>query len=529
MVSEDCSMMPNPSPQQTTEKKVALWVRVSHEDQVKGESPEHHEYRGRMYAEAKGWTVVKVFRLDAVSGKTVMDRPETKEMMRDIAAGRFSGLIFSKLARLARNARELLDFADYFREHGADLISLGESIDTSTPHGRFFYTNLAALAQLEREELSSRVAASVPVRARLGKSLGGAAPFGFAWVNGKLALDEKEAPVRRLMYELFMEVRRVKTVANILNERGYRTRSGARFTHTSVYRLLLDPTAKGERRANYAKSLGDGKAWVLKPESDWVIVPVPPIVPRELWEEVSRILVERHRTGKKPGPRPVHLFTGLVFCECGGKMAVPSNSPKWICPKCHRKIPVVDLERVFESQLQDFVLSPERIEAHLLEADQALSDKQALLESLTAEKASVTAEMDKVYRLYLEERISPEGFGDRYRPLEERAKALSFEIPRLEGEIDFLTIQKLSQGVVVQEAHDLYSRWGELSSADRRAVVETVVRNIRVGAEEVALELAYLPSSPKMLAESERILKDWPPRSKKSGPESAGGRGRAPR
>ncbi|MCH7662172.1 MAG: recombinase family protein [Euryarchaeota archaeon] len=47
-----------------------------------------------------------------------------------------SGLIFSKLARLARNTRELLQFADYFRDHGADLISIQEAIDTSTPAGR---------------------------------------------------------------------------------------------------------------------------------------------------------------------------------------------------------------------------------------------------------------------------------------------------------------------------------------------------------------------------------------------------------
>ncbi len=65
--------------------------------------------------------------------------------MADIHEGRIKALIFSKLARLSRNTRELLEIAELFQERGADLVSLQESIDTSTPGGRLIYGAILTL------------------------------------------------------------------------------------------------------------------------------------------------------------------------------------------------------------------------------------------------------------------------------------------------------------------------------------------------------------------------------------------------
>ncbi|OFZ79391.1 MAG: hypothetical protein A2583_02855 [Bdellovibrionales bacterium RIFOXYD1_FULL_53_11] len=255
-----------------------------------------------------------------------MEHPEARRMLADLRRGHITGLIFSKLARLARNTRELLEFAEIFRAQNADMISLQETIDTSTPSGRLFFTMIAAMAQWEREEIADRVSASVVVRAKLGKRLGGPAPFGFEWKEKKLIQNPQESPIRKRVYELFLAHRRKGVVARMLSEAGYRTRAGAKWSDITVGRVLRCPSAKGVYYQNRTRQTGDWK-WETKPESEWGEIKLDPIVSEELWNQCNQILEEQTKAHKRPGRKPVQLFAGLAFCACGHKMYVRSNSP----------------------------------------------------------------------------------------------------------------------------------------------------------------------------------------------------------
>ncbi len=479
-------------------KRVGIWIRVSTEDQVKGESPETHERRARLYAEAKGWNVVEVYRLDAVSGKTVKETPEAKRMLQDIREGHITGLIFSKLARLARNTKELLEFAELFRESEADLISLAESIDTSTPAGRLFYTMIAAMAQWEREEIAERVAAAVPIRARDGKPTGGQAVYGYQWKDKEFLIDPKEAPVRKLMYELFREHKRKKIVARTLNEMGHRTRNGSKFTDTTIDRLLRDPTAKGTRRANYTRNdtANSAGAWVLKPEDEWVLIPVEPIVSEELWNECNHYLDGQRAKLKRPTKPAVYLFSGLAYCDCGQKMYVPSNSPKYTCSKCRNKIPLEDLEAVFHEQIKHFLFSDSEIAIELERTNGTIKEKAELLTVLEREQVKIGQEIDKLYDLYQSGMIDKAGFGAKYKPLAERRDQLTDQIPAAQAEIDVLKISHLSQETAIAESRNLHSRWPTLPQDEKRRIVETITEKITIGDGEVEINLYYAPPAP---------------------------------
>lgn len=75
----------NAIPKADERKLVGIWIRVSTEDQARGESPEHHEKRARAYAEARGWEVGEVYHLEGVSGKSVMSHPEAQRMFKLIS------------------------------------------------------------------------------------------------------------------------------------------------------------------------------------------------------------------------------------------------------------------------------------------------------------------------------------------------------------------------------------------------------------------------------------------------------------
>jgi len=486
-------------------KRVGIWIRVSTEDQAQGDSPEHHEQRAREYAKFNEWTVVEVYDLAGVSGKTVMENAEAKRMMADVKRGHITGLIFSKLARLARNTKELLEFADFFKQHNADMVSLQEKIDTSSPAGRLFYTMIAAMAQWEREEIADRVKASVSIRAKLGKPLNGKSPYGYHWKDKKLLPHPGEGPVRRLMYELFVEHSRKKTVARILNERGFRTRDGSKWSDTSVGRLIQDTTAKGIHRANYTRRVADNKPWALKPEHEWILMPVEPLITEELWQKCNDALEARTTKQARPAKHAAHLFAGLTFCACGKKMYVPSNSPKYVCTGCRNKIPIVDLEAVFRDELKNYLLSPDKISAYLKAANGTITEKTQLLETLRSEQQKVKQQADQTYQLYLKEGLTVEQFKEIYQPLDARKKQIEADIPRVEAEVDMLTVKSLSSEQIMAEARDLHSRWPKMNQDERRKIVEILVKTIIIGNCEITLNLCYLPSFEEM-ANGQRIL-----------------------
>lgn len=81
-------------------------------------------------------------------------------------------LVVWKLDRLGRSTRQLIDYVNGLQERGVEFVSLQDSIDTTTPNGRFFFTVMAAFAQLEHDLIVERTNAGLSAARARGRNGG---------------------------------------------------------------------------------------------------------------------------------------------------------------------------------------------------------------------------------------------------------------------------------------------------------------------------------------------------------------------
>ena len=91
--------------------------------------------------------------IDRMSGKNT-NRPELQKMMEYVRRG--DTVIVESISRFARNTRDLLELVEKLSAKGVEFVSKKESIDTTTPTGKFMLTVFGAVAELEREYILQR-------------------------------------------------------------------------------------------------------------------------------------------------------------------------------------------------------------------------------------------------------------------------------------------------------------------------------------------------------------------------------------
>jgi DNA invertase Pin-like site-specific DNA recombinase len=147
--------------------KAAIYARVSTVDQT----CENQLLELRRYVEARGWTVMREYVDEGVSG-AMERRPALDALVKDVKRRRVDVVVCWRLDRLGRNLRHVVTLLDDLQGLGIAFVSLGEGIDCTTPVGKLQLHILAALAEFERERIRQRVVAGLARVKSKGQRLG---------------------------------------------------------------------------------------------------------------------------------------------------------------------------------------------------------------------------------------------------------------------------------------------------------------------------------------------------------------------
>ena len=322
-------------------KRCYIYTRVSTKEQVDGYSLDAQKERLLREAKHREMQVVEpIFSDEGASGKNTTGRPQFQEMMRRIQNGNEDHVDYIyvfKLSRFGRNTADVLYNLQLMQDYGVNLLSVEEGIDSAGSVGKLIISVVAAVAEIERENIREQTMAGRQQKAREGKWNGGQAPYGYR-INsetGILEIDEEEAEVVRLIYDRFLHYESgANGVARWLNNNGYtkkvvKNREKPQF-NAHFIKLVLDnetyagkivygrrKTEKiaGTRNEYHIVKQDEGTYGVWDGQHEAIIDP-------ETWQLAHQKRIETSvRKEKTHNLAHEHVLSGIVKCPiCGASM-----------------------------------------------------------------------------------------------------------------------------------------------------------------------------------------------------------------
>ena len=326
---------------QTTQQLItALYPRLSHEDELQGESNSISNQKRILetYAKQNGFSNLRWYTDDGYSGAN-FQRPGFQAMLADIEAGKVGTVIVKDMSRLGRNYLQVGMYTEMiFPQKGVRFIAINDGVDSAQGENDF-----APLRNIFNEWLvrdtSKKIKAVKRSKGMSGKPITSKPVYGYLMAEDEnFIIDEEAAPVVRQIYSLCLAGNGPTKIARMLTEQQIptpgtleyrRTGSTRRYhpgyeckwaTNTVVHLLenreytgcLVNfKTEKPSYKLKHSIENPPEKQAVFENHHE-------PIIDRETWERVQELRKQRKRPNRYD---EVGLFSGILFCaDCGSVM-----------------------------------------------------------------------------------------------------------------------------------------------------------------------------------------------------------------
>ena len=323
---------------QTTQNLItALYPRLSHEDELQGESNSISNQKRILesYAKQNGFTNLQWYTDDGYSGAN-FQRPGFQAMLADIEAGKVGTVIVKDMSRLGRNYLQVGMYTDMiFPQRGVRFIAINDGVDSAQGDNDF-----APLRNIFNEwmvrDTSKKIKAVFRSKGMSGKPITSQPVYGYLkGEDGRFIVDEEAAPVVKQIFSLCLAGNGPTKIARILTEQQIptpgtleyrRTGSTRRYYPDYPYKWATNTIVHILERKEYLghtvnfkteKVSYKVKSSVENPEEKQVIFENThePIIDLATWERVQELRKQRKRPNRYD---EVGLFSGLLFCaDCG--------------------------------------------------------------------------------------------------------------------------------------------------------------------------------------------------------------------
>ena len=338
------------SNRQSNTKIVALYERLSRDDELNGESNSIVNQKKMLedYAVRNNFSNLRHFSDDGVSG-TRFDRPAFMEMIAEVEAGNVSAIIVKDGSRLGRDYLRVGLYRELFREKGVRFISVNDNYDSDKGEDDFTPFR-EIISEWYARDTSRKIKSVIQTKGKEGKHLTTVPIYGYVRDSADKnhwLIDPEAAEIVRRIFRLTIEGKGAYQIARMLTDEKVTRpqvyiaiRDGGKYTPSTVnepytwggktvQKILGSQEYMGHtvNFRTYKESFKDKKR---KQNSDDKIMVFEntqePIVEPEVWHTAQKCRVVRRR-GKNREPNPL---TGLMRCgDCGRLMYNHRGNPKY--------------------------------------------------------------------------------------------------------------------------------------------------------------------------------------------------------
>ena len=221
-----------------TQMTAVGYVRVSTEDQAReGISLENQRKKIELYAELNGLVLNEIVADEGISAKN-LKRPGVQRVLEMAKKKEVDSIVIYKLDRMFRNTVDALKTSQMLDRKGIALHSINEKLDTKSAIGRFFFSLMASLAEMERSIVSERTTDALRCKKAKGERVG-EVPYGFNAVEENLVPNEEEQAVIEMMIEMKRMRLSNKAIAERLTEKQIPTKKGLKSWNYQTVRNIL--------------------------------------------------------------------------------------------------------------------------------------------------------------------------------------------------------------------------------------------------------------------------------------------------